>query len=66
MAREDAEVMARSNYDVERISPNDGQPGWCVFSRGGWVAIVGMVGGYPAILHKNPDGSRTLEQYAIA
>lgn len=66
--RETASRIAHDHYDVQELSPcQDERTGqfWSVRTLSGWSACIGFLdndhGGHLAILHKNPDGTRTLE-----
>ncbi len=53
-----AEQIADHYWDVCGLAWQDGVCN--IKSRAGYVAMVGLVGGVPALLNKDPDGSRTL------
>lgn len=65
-----ASETAEKHYDVESldaVSDQHSGQAWAVRTRGGYAAMIGYLdtehGNCLAILHKNPDGSCTLESY---
>jgi hypothetical protein len=59
-----ARLIAEDQYDVESLSRCD-NGSYAIKTRGGYSAIVGTFEGQPAILHKEPDGTRKLEVLKI-
>jgi hypothetical protein len=64
-----ASKLAEDNYDVQALEAASDTHGqyWALKTIGGYVAMIGFLGvdhgNCLAILHKNPDGSRTLETF---
>lgn len=56
-------VAHRHYYGVEHVNRCSDQSGdyHAIMVRGAWKALIGISKGVSVILHKNPDGTRSLE-----